>query len=267
MKGTILEKIVEAKRVRVDAAKQNCDLEALIEQAQKTRTGRTSGRFKDALSDRSRTNIIAEFKRASPSKGVINYGREPADAAITYRDGGAAAISVLTEEDFFKGSLDDLRVVRSAVDLPILRKDFVVDEFQIVESAIAGADAILLIVAVLCRDDLKRLQSSAHSLGMDAIVEAHDLDELKTAEAIGARIIGVNNRNLKTFDVSLNVSRELIKSKPAGTVMIAESGISTREEILELRDLGYDGFLIGETLMRSGDTAHTLRELAARDRV
>ncbi len=265
MKGTILEKIVEARRVRVDAAKQNCDWAALIEQAHKTRIGKMSGRFKHALSDRSRTNIIAEFKRASPSKGVINDGREPADAAVAYQDGGAAGISVLTEEDFFQGSLADLRAVRAAVDMPILRKDFVVDEFQIVESAIAGADAILLIVAVLCRDDLKRLQRSAHSLGMDAIVEVHDLDELKTAEAIGARIIGVNNRNLKTFDVSLNVSRELIKSKPAGTVMIAESGISTREEILELRDRGYDGFLIGETLMRSGESERELRRLMGND--
>ncbi len=266
MKGTILEKIVEAKRVRVDAAKQNCDLEALIEQAQKTRTGRTSGRFEDALSDRSRTNIIAEFKRASPSKGVINDGREPTDAAIAYRDGGAAAISVLTEEDFFQGSLVHLRAVRSAVDLPILRKDFVVDEFQIVESAIAGADAVLLIVAALATDELQHFQSSAHSLGLDAIVEVHDSDELAIAKAIGATIIGVNNRDLKTFNVSLDVSRELITSKPAGVLMIAESGISTRDEIVGLKDLGYDGFLIGETLMRSGETEKELRKLTGDDK-
>ncbi|MGH9818695.1 MAG: indole-3-glycerol phosphate synthase TrpC, partial [Pyrinomonadaceae bacterium] len=154
MKGTILEKIIDAKRVHVEAAKRTADMSRLVEDAQDVRTKAQSHRLREALSDRSRINLIAEFKRASPSKGVINDSLDPVMAAINYEKGGAASISVLTEEDFFKGSIDDLKAIRKAVDLPILRKDFTIDEFQIYESAAAGADAILLIVAVLTPNDL-----------------------------------------------------------------------------------------------------------------
>ncbi len=260
MNGSILEKIIAAKKIRVAEAKRQCDLSELREKAVQYRENRGTNRFAQALGDRSRISIIAEFKRASPSKGIINDGRDPAETTLAYKNGGAAAISVLTEEDFFKGSLADLKAVRKAVDLPILRKDFVIDEFQIYESA--GADAVLLIVAALGKDELRRFQSLADSFGLDAIVEVHDLDELEIAGSIGASIIGVNNRNLRTFDVSLNVSRELIKRRPDGALMIAESGISTREEVLELSELGYDGFLIGEALMRSGDPVAELGGLA-----
>jgi indole-3-glycerol phosphate synthase len=254
MKETILEKIIEAKRPRVEAAKRNSDL-------QHTEPRGRPHRFRDALSDRSRANIIAEFKRASPSKGWINNSREPAEAAAAYRDGGAAAISVLTEEDFFKGSLDDLRAVRERVDLPLLRKDFIIDEFQIRESAAAGADAILLIVSALSIDDLRQFQSIAHELGLDALVEVHDRDELDTAIDMGATLIGVNNRNLKTFEVSLDVCRELVGYAPDDALMIAESGIKTRDEVDELRALGYSAFLIGEILMRADGDKTNLEQL------
>jgi indole-3-glycerol phosphate synthase len=209
---------------------------------------------------RSDTRIIAEIKRASPSKGVINDRIDVAEVARDYAAGGAAAISVLTEEDFFKGSLDDLRFVKAAVDLPVLRKDFTIEEYQIYEAAAAGADAILLIVTALDEDELLRLRTLAEDeLGMDAIVEVHSAEELEIADRIGAKMIGVNNRNLNTFDVSLDVSRELIKHRPEGVLMIAESGLTTRAEIDELRSLGFDGFLIGEALMRQ---PHVLASLA-----
>lgn len=252
MKGTILEKIIKAKRARIAAARRNFDLGGINRKAD-------PDRFRRALSDRSKHNIIAEFKRASPSKGIINDSVGPAQTAANYRDAGAAAISILTEEDFFKGSLNDLRAVREAADLPILRKDFIIDEFQIHESAAIGADAILLIVAALGVDELRHFCSLSDELGLDALVEVHDRAELEIAAEIGAMLIGVNNRNLKTFEVTLDVSRELIKYAPPGAIMITESGISSRDEITELSDLGYSGFLIGESLMRSGDATSALK--------
>lgn len=243
MKGTILEKIIEAKRIRVAAAKRNVDL-ITVEPLSRP------FRFSKALSNSAGPHVIAEFKRASPSKGVINDTLTPARSATAYREGGASAISVLTEEDFFGGSLDDLKEVRNAVDLPILRKDFVIDEFQIRESAAAGADAILLIVAALSVEELRRFSSLAYELGLDALVEVHDRTELDIAAEIEARLIGVNNRNLKTFEVSLDVARELIKHAPKNAIVIAESGMSTRQEINELSAVGFSGFLIGESLMR-----------------
>ncbi|MGH9947256.1 MAG: indole-3-glycerol phosphate synthase TrpC [Pyrinomonadaceae bacterium] len=263
MKGTILEKILDAKRIRVEAAKRKNDVAALIERGRSMRADSARHRFRDALSTSSRINIIAEIKRASPSKGIINEDFAVADLAKAYEEGGAAAISVLTEEDFFKGSLDDLREVRESVALPVLRKDFIFDEFQIYEAAEAGADAILLIVAMLPDDVLKRLFDLAENeLGMDALVEVHTIEKLRRAVTIGANMIGVNNRDLNTFDVSLDVSRELIQHASTSLVMVAESGLRTREDLIELRELGYSGFLIGETLMRSGDPEKEIRNLA-----
>lgn len=262
MKRTILDEIFEVKRLRVEAAKLAIDKAELIERAETIHANAKPTRFRDILSDRSRINIIAEFKRASPSKGVINDQLSPADTSKLYEQGGATAISVLTEEDFFKGSLDDLRAIRAAVDLPILRKDFIFDPFQIYEAAAAGADAILLIAAMLDDNELESLRELAEEkLSLDALVEVHTLEELERVKKTGATLIGVNNRDLRSFDVSLDVSRELIKHAPAEAIMIAESGLSTREDILELQELGYSGFLIGETLMRSGDPAAELRKL------
>lgn len=251
MSVTILDKIIAAKKIRITEAKASIDDVAMRSMAENFRRGREEFRLQKALSDSSRTNIIAEFKRASPSKGVINDSLDPAETAVTYRDSGAAAISVLTEEDFFQGSLEDLRAVRAAVDIPILRKDFVVDEYQIYEAAAAGADAILLIVAALDETELAGLRTVARDLGLDALVEVHDAGELKIAHNIGADLIGVNNRNLKTFEVSLDVSRRLIGDK-RDALFVSESGLSTSEELDELSALGYDGFLIGETFMRGG---------------
>ena len=171
-------------------------------------------------------------------------------------------MSVLTEEDHFKGSLDDLRAVRAAVDLPILRKDFFFDEFQIYEAAAAGADAILLIAAILGDDKIERMRTVAEDeLGIDALIEVHTLDELERVKSIGAKLIGVNNRDLRSFHVTLDVSRDLIKRSPDDAIMIAESGLQTPEELQELHALGYSGFLIGETLMRTGDPVAELRRL------
>ncbi len=264
MTGTILDKIIDAKRLRIEALKRETGLSEMIQLAEDVRRGVTPNRLRTALAQAGEPKIIAEFKRASPSKGIINNSLDPVKTALSYQAGGAAAISVLTEEDFFKGSLNDLKEIRKAVELPILRKDFIVDEYQIFESAAAGADAVLLIASTLTSESLENFQRLAASLGLDAIVEVHDRDELRKASDIGAGIIGVNNRNLKSFEVSLDVSRELIKHSPKGAMMIAESGLRTSKEINELHTLGYDGFLVGETLMRSVDIFEGLRQLTAR---
>ncbi len=259
MSETFLEKIVVKTREKVERQKHDTDLDALKHTALEVRAHAKPGLLRSALSRADKPNIIAEIKRASPSKGIINSDIDVAALARQYAAGGASAISVLTESEYFQGSLDDLRVVRAAVDLPILRKDFTVDEFQIYEAAVAGADAILLIVAALSEQDLRYfLQMSQDELGLDALVEVHSTGELEIATNLGAAIIGVNNRDLHSLEVSLDVSRRLILSRPKNALMVAESGISSREEIDELKSLGFNGFLIGETLMRTANAADTL---------
>ena len=206
-------------------------------------------------------NIIAEFKRRSPSKGMIREGANPVEMARAYEAGGAVAMSVLTEEDYFAGSLDDLRQVKSTVDLPVLRKDFIVDEYQVYESAAAGADAILLIVAALDDESLARLRRLAEDeLQMDALVEVHTSDEMNRAVACGAKLIGVNNRDLRTFEVSLETSLSLSREAPSEVLLISESGLNNSADLRRLYDAGYRGFLIGETLMRAEDPAQALRD-------
>jgi len=205
-------------------------------------------------------NIIAEFKRRSPSKGMIREGANPIEMARAYQAGGAVAMSVLTEEDYFAGSLDDLRQVKAAVELPVLRKDFIVDEYQVYESAVAGADAILLIVAALDDELLLRLRRLAEDeLQMDALVEVHTSDEMKRAAACGAKLIGVNNRDLRTFAVSLETSLSLAREAPSEALLISESGLNSAADLQRLYEAGYRGFLIGETLMRADDPAAALR--------
>jgi indole-3-glycerol phosphate synthase len=261
MSETFLEKILAVTREKVAARRSAVDFIRLQEAARSIRSQRGVHLLSKAMSRPDGINIIAEIKRASPSKGTINDAIDVAETARKYDVGRAAAISVLTEEQFFKGSLDDLKTVRNATDLPILRKDFIVDEFQIYETSAAGADAILLIVAALTPEDLIEFRTRAQELGLDALVEVHTLNELQIASEIGADLIGVNNRDLRTFDVSLDVSRELVGHRPDGALMIAESGISSREQITELKALGFDGFLIGETLMRAGDLKQTMEAL------
>ena len=260
MSETFLQEILRITRDRVESQKRGVDLSELRSSALAIRSAAENHRFRDALSANNGVNIIAEIKRASPSKGVINEQIDVAEVAEKYQAGGACAISVLTEKTYFKGSLVDLRTVRKTVDLPILRKDFIVDEFQIYEAAEAGADAILLIVAALTAENLKDFQRLVENdLGMDALVEVHTLEEMQIAIDIGATIIGINNRDLHSFDVSLDVSRDLIRHRPPNTLMIAESGISSAAEIAELKSLGFDGFLIGETLMREQEPGAFLR--------
>lgn len=262
MKGTILEKIIETKRQRVEAAKKAVDAAMLKERAAAARADIPPHRLRDAIADNSRINIIAEYKKASPSKGSINEKLEPAGAAAAYQRAGASAISVLTEEDHFKGSLDDLIAVRAVANIPILRKDFLFDPFQVYEAAAAGADAVLLIAAMLDDSQLYELEALAEDeFGIDALIEVHTLEEMKRLKGVEAKLIGVNNRDLRSFEVSLDVSRELIEHAPGGSLLVAESGISGPQDISELRSLGYSGFLIGEALMRSGDPEAELRRL------
>jgi len=251
---SFLSDIVERKRQRVEEAKQRFPLEALERRSH-------SHRFREALL-RDGINIIAEFKRRSPSKGIIRVDADLKQIAKSYEAGGAVAMSVLTEEDYFSGSLADLRAAKSIIDLPVLRKDFVVDDYQLYESAAAGADAVLLIVAALDDDALLRLRRLAEDeIGMDALVEVHDRDEMQRAVDCGATLIGVNNRNLHTFDVSLETSLSLAADAPKDAVLVSESGLKTASDLSRLRDAGYRGFLIGESLMRSDDPATALREL------
>jgi indole-3-glycerol phosphate synthase len=256
--STFLEEILKLKRRRVEEAKRQFKTQ---NSKFKIDDRRPPHRLREALQNQNRLNIIAEIKRASPSKGVINDKIDVGETARNYERGGACAISVLTEEDRFQGSLEDLKTVCANVSLPVLRKDFVFDEFQIYEAADAGASVILLIAAMLDDETLARLRRlTEDELKMDALVEVHTLEELERAKSTGAGIIGVNNRDLHSFKVSLDVSRELIKHAPENALMIAESGLRTRDDLLELKDLGFHGFLIGETLMKSENVEAELKK-------
>lgn len=257
-----LKEIMAQRGVRLSQAKANISLEELRESAHEIRRGRESHRLYAALQERGRINIIAEIKRASPSKGLIRAGAQPAEIARSYEAGGAAAISVLTEEDRFQGSLDDLRQVRASVSLPLLRKDFIFDEFQIYEAALAGADALLLIVAALDDETLARLRRlTEDELGMDALIEVHTEAEMRRATVAGARLVGINNRDLHTFNVSLDVSAQLAQFAEDGLTLVSESGLKTNEDLQRLRALGFKAFLIGETLMRADKPEEALRAL------
>lgn len=240
----------------------NVLLEIIAKKRERVREAKARARphaFRAALG-KDGINIIAEFKRRSPSKGMIREGANPIDVARAYEEGGAVAMSVLTEEDYFHGSLDDLRQVKATVDLPVLRKDFIVDEYQVYESAAAGADAILLIVAALDDDLLSRLRRLAEDeLQMDALVEVHTSEEMKRAAACGAKLIGVNNRDLRTFEVSLDTSLRLAQEAPADALLVSESGLNNASDLQRLYEAGFRGFLIGETLMRADDPAAALR--------
>lgn len=258
----ILSKIIEAKRKRLEISRRAVPIRDLRERAYAARDSVSAHRLLERLRENRQINIIAEFKRRSPSKGLIRVDVSAPEMARMYETGGAAAISVLTEEDHFEGSLDDLLTIKKEVSLPILRKDFVVDEYQVFESAIAGADAVLLIVAALDDPCLQRLRSLAEEeLRMDALVEVHSAEELSRAEGSGAKMIGVNNRDLRTFNVSLNTSVELAAIAPAGCTLVAESGLHSYDDVRHLHELGFSGFLIGETLMKADHPDSALRQL------
>lgn len=209
-------------------------------------------------------SVISELKRASPSKGPIHPDARAEDVVRAYREGGAAACSILTEPEFFGGTLDDLVAARAAVDLPLLRKDFVVDEYQLLEARAVGADAALLIVAALPAERLEALLAAAADLGLDALVEVHSRDELRAAADAGARIIGVNNRDLHSLDVDLETTHRLLADRPPGVVVVAESGITGREDVARLEDAGVDAILVGEALMRASSPAAGIAALLGR---
>lgn len=255
----VLTEIIATKRERVSAAKEVVRLEEMRRLASEVRSEAKRHVFSDALRADG-INIIAEFKRRSPSKGTIRADANLIEVVRSYEGGGAVAISVLTEEDYFAGSLDDLRSVKATVALPVLRKDFVFEEYQVYEAAAAGADAILLIVAALDDESLLHLRRLAEDeLGIDALVEVHTGDELKRAADCGAKLIGVNNRDLRTFEVSLQTSLSLARQMPDDSVSISESGLHTSDDLRRLHEAGYRGFLIGERLMRADHPEEALR--------
>lgn len=254
--GGVLDRIVEARACRLSDAKR---ARPVFDEREITASPRRS--FLEALTRPDATNIIAEIKHRSPSKGTIREDFNPASIAEGYARAGAAAISVLTEQDFFGGSLDHLRAVRAQVNLPLLRKDFIFDEYQAHESAEAGADCVLLIAALLDDELLARLLELAGRLRLDALVEVHTAQEMGRAAAAGAQIIGVNNRDLTTFEVDVETSVKLARLAPAGVTLVSESGIRSGEEIRKLRSCGYQAFLIGEHFMRATDPGDALKHL------
>jgi indole-3-glycerol phosphate synthase len=251
----ILDQIIEAKRKEVDHRKSLYPVK-LLEESIFFSSPTIS--LKKYVQREDKTGIIAEFKRKSPSKGIINANASVERTTIGYMQAGASALSVLTDKQFFGGSNEDLVVVRKFNFCPILRKDFTIDEYQILEAKSIGADAILLIAAVLAPEVSKAFAFFAHSLGLEVLLEVHNEKELRDHIGSDADLIGVNNRNLKTFEVSIDVSRALAPLIPQDTVKVSESGISSPETIIELRDFGYRGFLMGENFMK-----HSRPEVAA----
>lgn len=244
------EELIEARRKRPLA-----ELKSMARDAEPTRG------FGNALSSPGGIKLIAEVKKASPSKGVIRDNFDPVGIARIYEDSGAACISVLTEKKFFQGSLDHLGMIRKAVDLPLLRKDFIIDEYQIFEARAAGADAILLIAACLDKPQIQDFLGCARDFGLDALVESHTPKELDKALSAGAMLIGINNRDLTTFSVSLQTTFDMLKDIPDDRIVVSESGISSREDIARLEQAGVDAVLVGEALMREKEIGRKVKEL------
>ncbi len=255
----LLATIVAATRRIVGVRESRESFDDLAARAEQ-RTVRP-GAFRSALSQPDRINIIAECKRRSPSRGVLRADYDPVALARSYEQAGAAAISVLTEPTFFDGALEHLSAVRAAVTTPLLRKDFVVSDYQLLEARATGADAVLLIVAALPDEQLRRLLTTARDLGLDALVEVHDDEELARAIDVGADIVGVNNRNLRTLAVDVEASERLIAKIPSHVVAVSESGLKSGQDVKRLRASGYRAFLIGERFMTSTDPGRLLAEL------
>lgn len=254
-----LDEIVAATRRRVAHAKKAVDLRELERQAER----HVPRGFRRALSAKAQDGIavIAELKKASPSKGLIRADFRPAQLARDLESAGAAALSVLTDEQFFQGSLQNLREASAAVSIPCLRKDFIIDEFQLLEAGANSADAVLLIVAALSVDELHSLAAAAGRRGLDVLCEVHDEHELERAVSAGCDLIGVNTRNLRTFQVNLETAFDLSKRFPQNVVRVAESGIHSNKDVSRLRAAGYHALLVGESLMRAERPGEALREL------
>jgi indole-3-glycerol phosphate synthase len=255
-----LLRAIVAATVRITEVRREREPQATLERRALGAAPR-GDRFEAALGAHGRVNVIAECKRRSPSKGVLAPDYDPVAIAGAYERGGAAAISVLTEPTFFDGSLEHLAAVRASVALPLLRKDFVVDEYQLLEARASGADAVLLIVAALEQADLVRLQARARALGLATLVEVHDEEELARALDSGARIVGVNNRNLRTLAVDVEASDRLAARMPADVIAVSESGLRSRADVERLSAAGYRAFLIGERFMTDPDPAGAIGAL------
>jgi indole-3-glycerol phosphate synthase len=255
----MIEELVQAARAGAERRRA----EVPVEELERRLADRPEQRpFGEALV-RPGLSVIAEFKRRSPSAGEIRAGVKPEEIARRYEEGGAAAISVLTDGPHFGGSLEDLRAAREACALPVLQKDFIVDRYQLYEAAVAGADAVLLIVAALREEELARLYDEARRLDLDVMIEVHNEKELETALTVDAEALGINNRNLDDFTVDVQTTFELMPDVPAGKTVVSESGIADRATLEELERVGVDAVLIGEALMRAEDPAAKVRELTA----
>lgn len=259
----VLSKIVEVKRQEVAAAIKRKSFDAVRADAESRVLTRDFLSALRARTDKQQTAVIAEIKKASPSKGVLRADFVPADIAQSYAEHGAACLSVLTDVQFFQGSVDFLKQARASCHLPVLRKDFMIDAYQIYESRAMGADAILLIVACLDDARMQELEAIALSLDMAVLVEVHDEQELERALRLKTPLLGVNNRNLKTFEVSLDTTLRLMSELPSERLLICESGIHTREDVLRMRAAGVQAFLVGEAFMRTPEPGETMAALFA----
>jgi indole-3-glycerol phosphate synthase len=254
---TFLESMIERTEAEVARRKRSVPADKLAQSLGPARRGRP---FSEAFVEEG-ISLIAEMKRASPSAGPIRPDAGVAEIVRAYEAGGAAAVSVLTEPTRFGGSLADLAEARDACDLPLLRKDFIVDEYQLVEARVNGADAVLLIVAALARGRLEQMMHAAADLGMDTLVEVHDEEEVAAAIEAGAELLGINNRDMHSLEVDLNTTFRLLPDIPAGTVVVAESGVQERADVRALEEAGVDAILVGEALMRAPDPAEAVRAL------
>ena len=266
--AAILDRIVAATRARVAESRRGADLRELERRAEAHvprgfRRALERPRFSQQQPEMEppKIAVIAELKKASPSKGLIRESFDPVALAVELERAGAAALSVLTDEEFFQGSLENLRKASATVAIPCLRKDFMVDEFQLLEARANSADAVLLIVAALTEDELPRLAGAARTRGLDVLCEVHDAGELQRALDAGCDLIGVNTRDLRTFRVDLQTAFDLATKFPAGVVRVAESGIHSADDVTRLRAAGYHAFLVGESLMRAERPGEALREL------
>lgn len=254
----ILSKIINEKRKQVEKAQAKLPKQKLKELASKIYI---KSSFKRSISRPHHINLIAELKKASPYKGIIRGDFNPLKIALTYHANGACALSVLTDERFFEGNLETLKELKERVTLPLMRKDFIIDDYQIYESLYWGADAILLIAHILTERELKSFYKIAKDLGMDVVVEAHNEEDVEKALKSGASIIGINNRDLNTFRVDLSTTQRLIRLIPENKIKISESGIKTYEDVMFLKSLGMDAVLIGEAFMEADDIAGKMREI------
>lgn len=261
--STVLDRIVADKAAHVGECRAATALADLERQAAAQLPPRGFERALRARRDAGDYGLIAEIKKASPSKGLIRADFDPPSLARAYRDGGATCLSVLTDVPYFQGHDDFLRQARAAVDLPVLRKDFMIDPYQVVEARALGADCILLIMAALSDDQAAELEAAAETYGMDCLIEVHDRAELDRALELRSRLLGVNNRNLKTLEVDLATSESLAEAMPEDTLAVSESGLYTPADLARMRASGFSCFLVGESLMRQADVADATRALLA----